>query len=197
MALILKNNTLIVNLFGGPASGKSTVAAGLFCLLKMHNIRCEFVTEFAKDLVWEERYKTLKNQQYIFGKQYHKIWRVLNQVDVIITDSPLLLSTIYMPENYPDSFVKNVIDTINTLNNLNILLNRQKEYNNDGRYQTEEQAKIIDKDIKQKLFLYDMRWVEFYADFNSINKIVQLILTKIDGSEFNRSDLNFYIETNL
>jgi hypothetical protein len=42
-----------------------------------------------------------------------------------------------------------------------------------------------------------MRWVEFYADFNSINKIVQLILTKIDGSEFNRSDLNFYIETNL
>ena len=197
MALILKNNTLIVNLFGGPASGKSTVAAGLFCLLKMHNIRCEFVTEFAKDLVWEERYKTLKNQQYIFGKQYHKIWRVFNQVDVIITDSPLLLSTIYMPENYSDSFVKNVIDTINTLNNLNILLNRQKEYNNDGRYQTEEQAKIIDKDIKQKLFLYDMRWVEFYADFNSINKIVQLILTKINGSEFNRSGLNFYVETNL
>lgn len=126
MASILKNNTLIVNLFGGPVSGKSTAAAGLFCLLKMHGIKCELVTEFAKDLVWEERYKTLKNQQYIFGKQYHKIWRVLNQVDVILTDSPLMLSIIYAPVDYPNSFTENVIDTINTLNNLNILLNRQK-----------------------------------------------------------------------
>jgi len=62
------SNTLIVNLFGGPSSGKTTMAAGLFCLLKMHGIDCELVTEFAKDLVWEERFKTLKNQQYIFGK---------------------------------------------------------------------------------------------------------------------------------
>lgn len=73
----VKIKTLIINLFGGPAAGKSTAATGIFCLLKMHWVRCELVTEFAKDLVWEERYKTLKNQQCVFGKQYHKIWRVL------------------------------------------------------------------------------------------------------------------------
>lgn len=190
-------DTLIINLFGAPSSGKSTVATGIFCLLKMHSIKCELVTEFAKDLVWEERYKTLKNQQYVFGKQYHKIWRLLNQVDVIITDSPLLLSTIYVPDNYPDSFTKNVIDTVKTLNTLNIVLNRVGKYTNNGRLQTETETKILHDKIKQTLLLYNMNWIEFYADFNSINKIVQIVLTKINELEFNKSDLNFYVETNL
>ena len=47
---------LCVNLFGGPGIGKSTTAAGVFNLLKLHGIETELITEFAKDLVWEERY---------------------------------------------------------------------------------------------------------------------------------------------
>lgn len=41
--------TLVVNLFGGPGSGKSTGAAYVFARLKMLGYNAELVTEFAKD----------------------------------------------------------------------------------------------------------------------------------------------------
>lgn len=183
------SKTLVINLFGGPSVGKSTIAAGLFCLLKMHGVECELVTEFAKDLVWEERFKTLGNQQYVFAKQYHKIWRLLDKVDVIITDSPLMFSVIYMPKEFVKSFTNNVIDTINTLNNLNIIINRNSKYNDNGRQQNEEQAKEIDIIIKQKLLLYNMDWKDLYADHNGINELTHLVLQALGG----KNDLAYYI----
>lgn len=183
-----KTDTLIVNLFGGPGLGKSTTSAGLFCLLKMHKVECELVTEFAKDLVWEERYNTLRNQQYIFGKQYHKIWRLLGKVKVIITDSPLLLSIVYNPDLPVNSFVDNVVDTVNTLNNLNIILNRNNEYNKNGRLQSNEQAKNIDKLIKQKLLLYNMEWISTQSDHDGINSLACSILNRLD-----KSNLKYHI----
>lgn len=183
------SDTLIVNLFGGPSAGKSTMSAGLFCLLKMQGVDCELVTEFAKDLVWEERFKTLRNQQYVFAKQYHKTWRLLDEVDVIITDSPLLLSVIYMPKEFVKSFTTNVVDTINTLNNLNIIVNRNGKYNNKGRVQNEEQSNEIDTTIKQKLLLYNMNWKDLYADYSGINELTHLVLRELGDS----GDLNYYI----
>ena len=59
---------LVVNLFGVPGAGKSTGAAYVFSKLKMKGINAELVTEFAKDIVWENNSRGLKNQEYIFGK---------------------------------------------------------------------------------------------------------------------------------
>ena len=43
---------MVVNLFGAPGAGKSTGAAYIFAILKMHGIDAELVTEFAKDKLW-------------------------------------------------------------------------------------------------------------------------------------------------
>ena len=43
--------TLIINLIGGPCSGKSTIASGLFYNLKKLGYNCELALEFAKDKV--------------------------------------------------------------------------------------------------------------------------------------------------
>ena len=40
---------LVVNLFAGPGTGKSTVAAQIFAHLKWQGFSCELVTEFAKE----------------------------------------------------------------------------------------------------------------------------------------------------
>ena len=79
---------LVVNLFAPPGSGKSTMAAHIFAKLKQANINCELVTEFAKDLTWENRQNTLENQLYVFAEQHHRVNRLKKQVDVVITDSP-------------------------------------------------------------------------------------------------------------
>jgi len=178
-SMINKNSsTLIVNLFGGPSVGKSTVAAGVFSLLKLHGVECGLVTEYAKDLVWEERHKTFKDQQYIFAKQHHRLWRVVDKVDVIITDSPLILNQVYgdIYKTTNKKFNDNVIDVVSNFNNYNILLTRTKKYNPNCRNQTEDQAKEIDSIIRRTLESYSMGFVEVPGNSSGINKITRLLL---------------------
>ncbi len=174
----MKKQTLIVNLFGGPCTGKSTIAAGVFSLLKLHGIEIELVTEFAKDLVWEKRKKTFKDQLYIFAKQNHRIWRLLNKVDVVISDSPILFSVIYQQENNISSFTDYVVDLFNSYNNINILLDRTIEYNPTGRNQNMEEAKIIDTCIKETLDKYKIKYYTVSGDYENINIIANKVLKK-------------------
>lgn len=41
---------LVINFFGGPGCGKSTMASRLFSELKSKGVKCEYVTEYAKDV---------------------------------------------------------------------------------------------------------------------------------------------------
>lgn len=136
---------VVINLFGGPGSGKSTIAAGLFNKLKKRGVECELVTEFAKDKVWEENYKLLSDQLYIFGKQQHKLFRLQGKVDIAITDSPLLLSIIY-DKNKSEAFKKLVLEVNSTYDNHTFFVKRNVDYNPAGRYQDEAGAKLIDTD---------------------------------------------------
>lgn len=88
--------TRCINFYAGPGAGKSTVAAGLFSIMKFHGINCELVSEYAKDLTWE-RSSVLKGdgQLKILGEQSWRLLRLSGKVDYIITDSPILLNTFY------------------------------------------------------------------------------------------------------
>lgn len=143
---------LLINLFGGPGAGKSTGAAYIFSQLKMAGVNAELVTEFAKDKVWEGNKEVFKNQAYIFGKQYFKISRCADKVDVIITDSPLLLSIVYNDNPVlGDSFNETVKNVFSSFNSMNYILSREKEYNPVGRNQTESEAKEVDVQVRAML----------------------------------------------
>jgi hypothetical protein len=144
-------DTLVVNLYGGPGTGKSTTAAGLFALLKERGRNVELAPEFAKDLVWEGRNRVLENQLYILGKQMHRVWRLLGQVDAVITDSPILLALFYAPEW--TELHKLALDVWSKWNTLDIFITRDPErgYNPKGRTQTEEEAREVDVGIAYAL----------------------------------------------
>lgn len=91
----MNTNCLVVNLFGVPGAGKSTGATYIFSKLKLAGINAELITEFAKDKVWEENSVIFQpdNQAHIFGKQFYRMNRCKDKVEVIVTDSPLLLSS--------------------------------------------------------------------------------------------------------
>lgn len=172
-----------LNLYAGSGAGKSTTAAGVYSLLKLHGCPVELVTEFAKDLTWEERHKTLKNQTYIFAKQYHRLFRLDKGVDLAITDSPLPLSIHYANIDVVGPFVNVVMDAFNEFDNINFFVKRTKPYWRCGRTQTEEEAKIVDQNLLKLLDYLDIDYQETTGDINGINEITSYILETVYDKE--------------
>ncbi len=168
----------IINLFGAPCSGKSTIAAKLFYTLKEKNISTEYVYEYAKEAIYESRNELLSNDQlYIFAKQHRKINRVLYITDYIISDSPLLLSNIYFNKDNNiyswELFESFVMDTFHKYNNLNFLLPspNEKYYKSIGRKEIYDNAVKIHNNIEQYLIKNNIQYIEINWD-NGINIIL-------------------------
>lgn len=143
---------LCVNFFGGPGQGKSTLAAGTFCSLKEAGVNCELITEFAKTQVWERSLKSLDDQVYILGQQSHRQFVCKDEVEVMITDSPILLQ-LYYGKQLGKSFTDLVKQVFSQYKNVNYLIERDDsiKYNPKGRTQTEDEAMDVHDEIKELL----------------------------------------------
>ena len=172
-------NTIVVNLIAGPCAGKSTVTSGVFYKLKMAGVDCEMALEYAKDRVWEEAFATMNDQIYVFGKQYHRIWRLNGKVQVIITDSPILLSIYYskMDSEYFNNFV---VEQFNKFNNMTYVIERNTVYNQNGRVHTEEQSKEIDK-ILVNILEYNNIKYKTVKNTDAVDIITRDILGRLNG----------------
>mgnify|MGYP003298298200 CR=1 FL=1 len=156
---------IVINFFGEPSTGKSTAAAYVYSRLKMLGRSCEYVSEFAKDKVYENNAEVFKHQEYLFGKQSFKMARVADKVDIIVTDSPLVLSCIYnQNEVLGEEFNQTVVNVFKSYNNFNILLTRHFDYENVNRNHNQEEAEKVRQQIINKLKEYDIS----YTDLNEI-----------------------------
>jgi len=184
--------SLVVNLLGGPGTGKSTLAAEIFVILKKKGINCEYISEYAKDKTWEGSKTTLSNQIYVFGKQHHKMFIVKDKVEVMICDSPLLFSIIYDSNKTKkgDNFYEHIIEEYNRFNNINFYIDRTTKYNPIGRNQTEGEAIKIDNQIQSILidnnidyYVYNRNLVHSKETINNkcntANDIVEKILKRL------------------
>ena len=169
---------LVVNLFGGPCTGKSVLMADVFARLKINGIEAEQVPEFAKELVWEGSTGVLANQVYVYANQYHRIERVSEQVDVAITDSPLLLSILYNYRAYP-GLNELVLATHWGMRTLNVLLERTTAYNPIGRVHTEEEALQADADLKALLDRNNIPYTVVRVDSEAAHEIYGLIRGRV------------------
>ena len=148
----LVRQTKVINLFGGPGLGKSTTAFGLFYFMKSRGIEVEAVTEYAKEIVWDKNQTKMEDQLYITAKQNRRCWRLQNQVEWIVSDSPLLLGIHYAPPEYfPHFYKKFLFELWEHYENVNFLIERTVPYDEKGRNQDEAEAKIIDKNIVEML----------------------------------------------
>ena len=144
----------VINVFGGPGSGKSTTAAGVFYHMKCAGVEVELVQEYAKDMVWEGRHNILEDQIYIFAKQQRRIARLKNHgLQWVVTDSPIPLGLCYTkPEDQSDAFQDLVMQVFNSYDNHNFYLSRNVQYNPIGRNQkTEQEAVQVDDKVKHML----------------------------------------------
>lgn len=100
---------LLVNLYGDAGSGKTTGAAYVFSKLKLAGVKCELVQDVAKEKILEDNIKAMKNQAYIFGEQYFRLSRLEDEVDVVVTDSPLMLESLYSDDERLGTAFKKVV----------------------------------------------------------------------------------------
>lgn len=179
MAEPTNKNLLVVNMFAGPGAGKSTTAAAVFAKLKRSYYNVELTTEYAKDLVWEERHKMFGEQDYILAQQNKRLRRLVGKVDIVVTDSPLLLCLSYIPENYYiSSFRQFVWDVFSSYNNLNIYIDREKGYVAHGRNQKPEDALELDDQTLHILQAYKVPFIRVPGNESAEDIIFQHLQAK-------------------
>jgi len=171
-------------LFGEPSAGKSTCAMDITAKLKRKGINAEYVSEFAKDKVYENNGEVFKHQEYLFGKQSFKMGRVRDKVQVMVVDSPLLLCTVYNKDDIlGEDFNKTVLNVFNSYDNRNYLLIRNHTYENEGRFQNEEEAQEVRNQIVNRLNMFGVNYSTVISNENTCNEIVEQIVKEIKEDE--------------
>lgn len=137
---------LLIDFFGGPASGKSTTSLNLAGKLKCYlddyagsGMRVEYVSEAAKDEVWESGTLMLSNQARLLGEQFRRLHRLSAHVQIIVSDSPLWLCEHYGPKKwYPTPAWAEVIRAhYESFRVLPILVTRTGRFETKGRVHDE------------------------------------------------------------
>ena len=166
---------LVVNLFAGPGHGKSTMAAHIFAALKDKGIVAELVGEAAKDATWRGDNATIGCQPWLFGEQLRR-QQVLRSagVQVAVADSPLLLSSVY-GDYLPTCFHEVIRHFHCEFDNLNIILERIKPYEQRGRNQTESDAVNLHTRICGFLHRSDLPVATVRANAAGVKFILELI----------------------
>lgn len=142
---------LVVNLYGGPGATKSTVAAEVFAALKRRRIEVELPPEVAKLLTYRGDWRFLSDQLRVFAEQQHYLQMCRDRVQVALSDSPLLLSLVYMPPGYYREFEPMVRAVHDSFENMNFYIERPAHYSLVGRNQSHDEAKALDRKTREML----------------------------------------------
>lgn len=177
-------NTLYVKLYGAPGAGKSTGAAWIFSQLKLKNIDSEYVQEFAKDMVWEKNqflFEDPDNQLIIMASQFYRLNRMRGKVDVVVTDSPILLSELYSRKSILDceeyrSLVRKLDEKFQ---GINFLVLREKKYNPNGRNETAEESDKLAMKLKSILESSGKPFLTIQGTTEGYSEALQRILERI------------------
>lgn len=176
--------TKVINFVASPSSGKSLMSALIFSELKMRHYRAEYVQEYAKSLVWQGRFDELANQYNVSYEQYKMIKAVDGKVEYICLDSPLLLG-LYYNRHHKDnvSDIKKtenmILSKMDEFENIYIFLERNEEYpyEIEGRIHTEEQSKVIAKELVELLNELGIEYRTFKSDRENVEDILDYIFS--------------------
>lgn len=151
-------NTIVVEFYGGPSSGKSEAMARLFSLLKQRHIAVEMAPEYAKKWAYEGRQIDGLDEFYVFGKQVGAEAALLGKVAVVVTDRPVLMSSVYT-DLYGSDKIRSGVDAavmaymdetkLRGHRRIAVLVLRRHAYDHSGRFEDLDQAVIVDEVTRQ------------------------------------------------
>lgn len=175
---------IVINFWGGPDSGKSTQATGLFHRMKSDGYSVEIVNEFAKMCVWEDKFDMLQDQFYVSAKQNRRVMRLEGKVDFCITDSPLMLGAVYR-DAYGEPLYSELIDKLcyecyNRNKNINFFMKRsEKTYEQRGREQDYQGALRIDEKMYKLMKDYNIPFYHLDMDKDAVEIAYKYVLKRL------------------
>lgn len=160
--------TLVINLFGGPGCGKSTLSYALCRAIKESRAhgQVELVREYVKEWAWSGRKVKALDQLTILGQQAEREVGLYGKVDIIVTDSPLWLSPFYHEYYAGQEYIKPAVRGFlehaaeHGVEHVNFMLAREKAYDPEGRYETEDQARALDDALAEFLDLEEITMIQ-------------------------------------
>ena len=157
---------VVINGYGGPGAGKSTACMNICAALKIAGYHAEYVQEYAKELVYDKNLDKLngsaENQFDILKEQTKRLDRLYDQVDFIVTDSPVLLNTVYNNQLTPE-YSSAVNELYNQYTNFSFFIGRDAStFEQEGRIHTLEQSIQKDNEIRD---LLDKNGI-YYGEYN-------------------------------
>jgi len=172
-------------LYGGASSGKSITATNVRAQLGFRSYDIELVDEVIKDWTYIPRIPKDCDSFFLQAGQIQKEdIRLRTGVDLIVSDSPLLLQyfyALYHKVPLQDAMLSAALEFEQLYPSLNIFINREdKFYNEVGRYEKLWEAKHIDNLIKGVLVQNKTSFTSFSCLDQS--GIVEYIISKVDES---------------
>lgn len=170
----------VINFFGAPGVGKTTKALGLTERLKIAGVDVEISLEIAKDFILEKNERGLIDQMYIVShhEKKQRICLDSKEVEMLVTDAPLLHCAYYAPENFAAGFKDLVIEMFNCYDNLNFFVNRNHQYTNQARVHNEDRSIIVNQKMKSFLINNNIPHIDINSTDELNDSVIPYILEK-------------------
>lgn len=150
--------TKVINFFGGPSAGKTTNALEFASMLKKARLDVTYVPEVAYEKVLDENYGALDDQLFLLGEQAHRLYRVKDKFDWVVTDAPLILMIHYIEKSnkkfgkaggWKAHMNEVILQTFDQYENYNFFVERgDRKFLQMGRVQDEAESREIDGKIQ-------------------------------------------------
>ena len=180
-----------INLMGGAGCGKSITATNIRAQLGFKGYDIELVDEVIKDWTYIPRIPKMTDSYYLQACQIQKEEiRLRAGVDLIVSDSPLLLQFFYA--RYHRAPMQQAMLLASTLFDkeypaLHVFIERDDSfYDEVGRYEKLEEAKSIDRKIKELMKSLDIEFEEISC--HDQDGIIEHIISKIGPVDARSSD---------
>ena len=174
--------TKVINIIGGPGSDKSLITSAIIVYLKLREQTIEVIPDFAKSLVWQQNFEVLKNQYFIAQRQYEMLSLLDGQVKFLITECSLP-QVLYYNENYLDNICdigktrNQILDWYNQCNNINVFVERgDRKYVHTGRFQDEEQARAVDRGMRELMDREALPYTVLAGDIMAVNAFAATLI---------------------
>lgn len=165
---------IVINGYGGPGAGKSTACMEITAALKKEGYNAEYVQEYAKELVYEKDMEMLdgspEHQYEILKEQTRRMDRLYDQVDFIVTDSPVMLNTIYNKQLTPE-YESLVNELQEEYINYSFFMERDvSNFEEEGRIHNLTESIEKDNEIKDMLQRNEIKYKTY--NHENVNEIV-------------------------